>query len=222
MEILKKVNRKIKSLSLKKIRFSDLQERKKVYLYAGDIPPMKEYSEYIGLSLKQWNKNHIKHDVLKKYPLKDNSIDRYQSESVFEHICYEQLPGVINEIYRVLKKGGLFRLCLPDYNCDIVYERSQKNEKGEIVFDPLGGGDLVDGKVINGGHVWFPTYKKVKELLEKTDFKNITFLHYYEEKGKGITNKIDYSKGFVKRTPDNDNRVKDPYRPLTLVVDCLK
>ncbi len=158
MKILEKIKSKLKSLFLKKAKFSDLRKSKKVYLYAGDVPAMKEYSEYIGLSLTQWNGNHIKHDVLKKYPIKDNSIDRYQSEDVFEHINYEQLTGVINEIYRTLKEGGLFRLSLPDYNCDILYERSQKNENGNIVFDFFGGGDYIDGKVINGGHVWFPTY----------------------------------------------------------------
>ena len=222
MEILKKVKWKLKRLFIKKVEFSDLRKKKKVLLYAGDVPSMEEYSKSIGLSLTQWNKNHIKHDVLNKYPLNDNSIDIYQSEDVFEHINYEQLPVVINEIFRILKKDGLFRLSLPDYNCDILYERSQKNENGEIVFDSFGGGEFADGKVINGGHVWFPTYINVKELLEKTDFKNITFLHYYDEMGKGITNKIDYSKGFVMRTPDNDDRVKNPYRPMSLVVDCLK
>jgi predicted SAM-dependent methyltransferase len=222
MKLLKKIQIKLNSLSLKKIKFSDLPQITKVYLYAGDVPPMKEYREYIGLSLKQWNKNHIKHDVLKKYPIADNSIERYQSEDVFEHIEYEELPRVINEIFRVLKTGGLFRLSLPDYNCDILHERSQKDENGEIIFDSLGGGKFVDGKVINGGHVWFPTYIKVKELLEKTEFKNFTFLHYYQEMGKGITNTIDYSQGFVMRTPDNDDRVKNPYRPLSLVVDCIK
>lgn len=77
-------------------------------------------------------------------------------------------------------------------------------------------------KFLNGGHLWFPTYVKVKELLEKTDFIHYTFLHYYDENGTGITNKIDYSKGFVRRTPDNDDRVKDPYRPMSIVVDCIK
>lgn len=199
-----------------------MSKREKIFLYAGDVPEMQQYNQYVGLSLTQSNKNHIKHNVIEKYPLKDNSIDRYQSEDVFEHINYEQLPEVINEIYRVLKKDGFFRLCLPDYGCDLIYERSQKNEKGEVIFDPVGGGKFVGGKVINGGHVWFPTYKNVRELLEKTNFKNITFLHYYDENKKGTTNKIDYSKGFVKRTPDNDDRVKNPYRPLSLVVDCIK
>jgi len=222
VQTLKKIKSKLNNWSFYKIRFSDLENKKKVHLYAGDIPPRKEYNEYIGLSLKQWNKNHIKHDVLKKYPLNDNSVDRYQSEDVFEHINYEQLPGVINEIYRVLKKDGLFRLSLPDYKCDILYKRSKKNEKGEVVFDSHGGGDFVDGKVLNGGHLWFPTYENVKNLLERTAFNNIKFRHYYDEYGNGITNKIDYSKGFVMRTPDHDDRVKNPYRPLSLVIDCFK
>lgn len=222
MDILNKIKKKLNNLTLKKAKFSDLNKGEKIYLYAGDVPKMKEYREYIGLSLNQSNKNHIKHDVLKKYPLQDNTVNRYQSEDVFEHINYEQLHLAINEIYRVLKKGGLFRLSLPDYKCDILNDRTTKNEKGELVFDPYGGGTFVDGKVLNGGHLWFPTYSTVKELLEKTNFKNYTFLHYYDEEGKGITNKIDYSKGFVMRTPDNDDRVKNPYRPMSIVVDCIK
>ncbi len=222
MKTLKKVKSRIENLFMKKVEFSDLINKEKVYLYAGDVPLMKEYNEYIGLSLTQWNKNHLKQDILKKYPIEDNSVDRYQAEDVFEHINLEQLPEVINEIYRILKKGGLFRLSLPDYNCDLFYERSQKNENGKIIFDSFGGGKFIDGKVVNGGHLWFPTYLQVKELIEKTNFKNFTFLHYYNESGESITNEIDYSKGFIIRTPDHDDRVKNPYRAMSLVVDCVK
>lgn len=222
MRYLEKATNRLSNLFSRKAEFSDLIKRENIYLYAGDIPPMVEYSGYIGLSLTQHNKNHIKHNVLDKYPLKDNSVDRYQSEDVFEHIDYDQLHVAINEIYRILKKGGLFRLSLPDYKCDLLYERTLKNDKGELLFDPLGGGKFIDGKVINGGHLWFPTYNKIKVLLDKTHFTNYTFLHYYDENGIGVTNKIDYSKGYVMRTPDNDDRVKHPYRPMSMIVDCIK
>ena len=33
---------------------------------------------------------------------------------------------------------------------------------------------------------------------------------------------IDYSLGYIKRTPDNDKRVKKPRRPMSIVVDCYK
>jgi hypothetical protein len=103
-----------------------------------------------------------------------------------------------------------------------LHNRTQKSETGDLLFDPGGGGDFVNGKVVNGGHVWFPEYNTVKELLEKTPFKDIAFYHYYDESGKDVTHPIDYSMGHIMRTPDHDERVKDPYRPMSIVVDCKK
>jgi len=158
--------------------------------------------------------------------LYDNSVDIYQSEDVFEHIEYNELCNVINEIYRVLKPEGLFRFSMPDYRCDVLYNRSEKNEKNEIIFDPNGGGnyDYENKKVINGGHLWFPRYESVKSLLDKTKFEKnkINFLHYYDENNNPITKIIEYSKGYIHRTPDHDNRVSNPYRPMSIVVDCYK
>jgi predicted SAM-dependent methyltransferase len=176
-----------------KISFNDLKAKEAICLYAGDVPQNNFYNKFVGLSLSQANSQHIKHNVTKKLPLEDSCVDIYQSEDVFEHIELEKLPLVIDEIYRVLKLGGTFRLSLPDYQCDILHNRTQKNEKGELLFDPDGGGDFINGKVVNGGHVWFPQYKLVKELLEKTHFKDIKFYHYYDESGRSVTEPFDYS-----------------------------
>ncbi len=204
------------------MNFNDLKTKEAIYLYAGDVPQNGLYKKFVGLSLSQANAQHINHDVTKKLPLASSCVDIYQSEDVFEHIEQEKLPLIIDEIYRVLKPGGIFRLSLPDYQCDILYNRTQKSEEGEFLFDPAGGGDFIDGKVVNGGHVWFPKYITIKELLEKTAFKDIQFYHYYDETGKGITKPIDYTIGHVMRTPDHDERVKNPYRPMSIVVDCIK
>ena len=132
-------------------------------------------------------------------------------EDVFEHIKLDELPAVINEIHRVLKPGKTFRLSLPDYRCDILEERSIKNDNGEIIRDTY----VPD-------HLWFPKYETVKELLSKTNFNNIKFYHYYDENGNSVTDKIDYTLGPIKRTPDYDDRVKEPYRAMSIVVDCIK
>ena len=205
-----------------KIGFKDLKKKETIYLYAGDVPQNGLYDKFVGLSLCQQNSRHIKHDITEKLPLENACVDIYQAEDVFEHIETEKLADIIDEIFRVLKPGGIFRLSLPDYQCDILRNRTLKNEKGELLFDPVGGGDLMDGKVVNGGHVWFPRYRTVKKLLEKSPFEDIRFYHYYDEAGKGITKPIDYAIGHIMRTPDHDERVKNPYRPLSIVVDCVK
>ena len=216
------IYKKIRNRLVKSITFEDLMRMDKRYLYAGDVPDMDEYKHFIGLSLLQGNDRQIKHDVTKALPLPDNSIDGYQSEDVFEHIEMNELPAVIDEIYRVLKPGASFRLALPDYRCDLLHNRTLRNSEGVILFDPEGGGKYIDGKVIRGGHVWFPTYELVKGVLDKTQFKNVIFYHYYDQDGQGVTKSIDYSKGYVMRTPDHDNRVSNPYRPMSIVVDCVK
>jgi SAM-dependent methyltransferase len=225
------------------MKFQDIKNSKTLYLYAGDlkkwncISPAKRFAltnkKWIGLTLPKYGKesgtqddNHILFDILTKMPLDDNTVDIYQSEDVHEHIEYDLLTEQINDIYRCLKKGGLFRLSVPDYNCDILYNRTEKDKYGKLLFDKSGGGyyDEKEKKVMGNGHVWFPNYENVKTLLESTHFSNdkINYLHYYDENKNPITNNIDYSLGYVKRTPDNDERVKTPYRPMSIVVDCYK
>ena len=210
------------NLVSRKANFQDVSRNEHIFLYAGDIPNDPKYDRYIGISITQADTRHILHDVTEALPLPDGCVDVYQSEDVFEHIDPLKLPSVINEIHRVLKPGGLFRLSLPDYRCSVVLERSVRDEHGNLVFDPGGGGDYVDGKVINGGHLWFPKYETVREILESTHFTKITFHHYYDQQGNGVTHQIDYSLGHVMRTPDHDERMQNPYRPLSIVVDCRK
>tara|TARA_B100001250_G_C19726900_1_gene756528 strand:- start:509 stop:1147 length:639 start_codon:yes stop_codon:yes gene_type:complete len=212
------------------MEFNKIINNNNIYLYAGTYDKLLRDKlcniPFIGLQLEPSNEYNIQHNVLNKMDLYDNSVDIYQSEDVFEHIEYNELCNVINEIYRVLKPEGLFRFSIPDYRCDILYNRCIKTENNEIIFDPNGGGsyDYNNNKVINGGHVWFPRYESVKSLLDKTNFEQnkINFLHYYDENNNSVTKIIDYSKGYIHRTPDFDNRVNNPYRPMSIVVDCYK
>jgi len=181
--------------------------------------------KFACLSLNKNNSTHILHDLINPIPLPDNSVDVYQSEDVFEHLPLNQLPAIINEIYRVLKPGGFLRLSMPDYRCDILKNRSLKDVNGNIIFDPLGGGQFVNGQVINGGHLWFPTFETTTDLINQTNFFNygtVNFLHYYNSQNQSITKPINYSVCYVRRTPDHDGRVQNPYRVMSIVVDLVK
>jgi ubiquinone/menaquinone biosynthesis C-methylase UbiE len=191
-----------------------------VKLYAGDIPELNQYDGWIGLSITKSDHRHILHDISNPFPIPDNSVDAFQSEDVLEQIQYDRLGSIINEIYRVLKPGALFRLSVPDYGCDVLKVRSTKDAQGNIIFDPGGGGTPE-----NPGHVWFPRINNLMTLLDKTAFAmygTINYLHYWNIDNSFITKPIDYSKGYVQRTPDIDMRVQKPYRPMSMVVDLTK
>ncbi|MFZ3403608.1 methyltransferase domain-containing protein [Aeromonas salmonicida] len=194
---------------------------KGIRLYAGDIPGNGRYTGLIGLSLNQENDTHIPCDLTTPpYPFDDNTVDFFQSEDVFEHIPYTALPAVFDEIFRILRPGALFRLSLPDYYCDVLYKRSVYDFNGNIVFDPLGGGTFEEP-----GHVWFPTFESVSKLISSSRFEkygHVHYLHYYVDREQFVVKPIDYSMGYIQRTPDNDPRVSSPYRPMSLVVDLYK
>ena len=202
------------------ITWKQIRELESIKLYAGDLLNHLGYPDFIGLSITKIDDKHILQDATKPIPLKDNTVDIFVSEDVFEHIQYNKLPSIISEIYRILKPGGLFRWATPDYGCDILQNRTEKDGKGQLIFDPVGGGSLAAP-----GHTWFPRIESVKQLLSKSIFYTdgkIEYLHYYEMDGSPIMREIDHSIAPIKRTPDFDDRVKDPRRPMSLVVDLFK
>jgi hypothetical protein len=204
--------------------FRDLRSQPAIHLYAGEIPDLSVYRSrpLTGLSIDKADDFHVLHDVTSRHDLDDDSVDSYQSEDVFEHIAYDRLIDVVQEVYRILKPGGLFRLSMPDYRCDILRERSVYDVRGQLVFDPGGGGSLDRTGVRGGGHVWFPVRETVERLVRAVPFRTVSFLHWYGEDMVGHCLPIDYRLGYVQRTPDNDPRVAHPRRPLSIVVDCVK
>jgi predicted O-methyltransferase YrrM len=198
-----------------------------IRLYAGSLSKQAKKDGWIGLAFHKSDQWHIKHDLTTPFPIGDGIIDCFQAEDVLEHIEPADLLAVtFPEIYRVMKPGGFIRISLPDYRCDYLIDRCWKNEKGEIYYDPLGGGkwDAKLKRVTPGGHVWFPTYERLRSLIELSPLRHCKadWLHYYDTTGEAVIKEIDYSKGYVMRTPDHDRRVQEPRRPLSIVVDLYK
>jgi|GEM_PF-749684 predicted O-methyltransferase YrrM len=198
-----------------------------VRLYAGSLSKQAKKDGWIGLAFHRSDAQHIKQDLTKPFPIPDQVVDYFQSEDVFEHIEPSELLAVtFPEIYRVMKPGGFIRISMPDYRCDYLIDRCWKDENGKPYYDPQGGGkwDAHRQKVTPGGHVWLPTYEKLRALIELSPLGKCQahWLHYYDTNGQAVMNEIDYSKGYIMRTPDHDNRVKNPRRPLSIVLDLYK
>jgi predicted SAM-dependent methyltransferase len=67
-------------------------------------------------------------DLRNPLPFPDESVSEIYSSHVLEHFLYPyQMVGILNECYRVLKKGGIFSVCVP--NARIYIEAYLNKEK---------------------------------------------------------------------------------------------
>jgi predicted SAM-dependent methyltransferase len=56
----------------------------------------------------------IRWNLLEPLPIPENSVDRVYCSHVLEHFFYPDLIKLINEVQRILKKGGSFSVCVPN------------------------------------------------------------------------------------------------------------
>jgi len=168
--------------------FEKLEEKKINLGGSEDCHPKKHYEGYVSLDLATEMNYGISHDLRKPLPIEDEQVDTILSEHFFEHIPYKDGLKLVNECYRVLKKGGNMRIAVPDYG-------SPKNKKAGLKkHDPR-----------HGDHVEFPTYTWANKMMKESNVENYQISNYWD--GKFFKYKqIDYSKGWVKRTRENDCR----------------
>lgn len=63
---------------------------------------------------------HVRYvNLLKPLPFADNSVDAVYASHVWEHLYYRDSKRVTKELVRILKPGGILRLCVPnvEYCC---------------------------------------------------------------------------------------------------------
>ncbi|MGB6247973.1 MAG: methyltransferase domain-containing protein [Terriglobales bacterium] len=212
---------------------TDLQNA--LYLYFGNLSPREpQYQSglFRGLALHPESERDIHHDARDPLPFSDGSVKAVQSQDVFEHLEYEQVASVLDEIFRCLTSSGIFRLSLPDYNSPLLKSRSVYDADGNVLFDAAMGGSVV-GKM-NGGmeikfppggeaHLWFPTYANVTALIVSSQIRkssSINFHHAWIDSKRFVCNEFDQSIMPVRRCPPNDMRAGG--KPVSIVVDFIK
>jgi predicted SAM-dependent methyltransferase len=60
------------------------------------------------------NKCDLKWDLREGIPFPDNSVSIIYSSHLFEHIPYNGIVSLLKECHRVLKKDGVFSICVPN------------------------------------------------------------------------------------------------------------
>ena len=66
-------------------------------------------------------------------PFTNESMDLVYSSHNIEHFPFTFAPVYVGEIYRVLKRGGTVRMCIPD--CDVMWEMLRDNDKSKLLYN---------------------------------------------------------------------------------------
>jgi SAM-dependent methyltransferase len=89
--------------------------------------PLLRFFGLIDTSIN-WPPDLILHDIRKKLPFKDNSVDFIYTAHVIEHLKKYECINCLKECYRILKKDGIIRIVTPDLQFFALkyIERDQK------------------------------------------------------------------------------------------------
>ena len=114
-------------------------------------------------------------DIVKGLPLEENSVEGIYCSHVLDHLALIEFRKSLRNIYKLLKKEGIFRAVLPDMK--IYSIKYSKNEITSIEFlKATGLGTLNRNRSLkemlinnfgNSKHLWMWDFQSIeKELLE--------------------------------------------------------
>lgn len=86
--------------------------------------------------IMQRNCEFLLHDVLNGIPYPDNTVSLIYHSDIFEHFSYHEATWFLKECHRVLKKGGLMRVCVPDLNYLLQHYSSQQMQHFDEIQPP--------------------------------------------------------------------------------------
>ena len=129
-------------------------------------------------------------NVLKTLPVGSSQVTGLYCSHVLEHLSYCDLKVALNESYRLLEKGGIFRLVLPDLEYMINKYTAYHNtsvapaisfmketdlgvEKRDKTFI-----DIIKSRYGGSKHLWMWDYKSLSLELKNAGFVEIRRAYY--------------------------------------------
>jgi hypothetical protein len=94
------------------------------------LPGFRSINRKLGLFEMDWDKNIVLHDLTKKFPWSEDSVDQIYSSHTLEHLSRMDGLHFLKESHRVLKEDGVLRIVVPD----LAYTVSQYSQ-GEMRAD---------------------------------------------------------------------------------------
>jgi SAM-dependent methyltransferase len=205
------------------------------YLYFGNLGAHErqfQIPNFVGLALKPAHEREKQHDLTAPLAYADNSIAKIQAQDVLEHLAFDKVCFVLDEIYRVLRPGGVFRLSVPDYRSPVHKRRSVYDWRGRVTGDLLMGAEPYldetsgDARMRFGGdgeaHLWFPRYELITHLVLKSEIRKcgIKFYQGFLDDYTYLAEPVPEEEMFVVRALPHDRRAGG--QPISIIADFVK
>lgn len=143
----------------------------------------------IKMDLHLWEGVNCQHDLLiTPYPFSDETFDKAYMGDVLEHIYIFDVDRVLQEINRILKKGAVFEVTVPDFRwiAERIVMGDWKQQANVAWLNPtedpwrnamsyMFGGfhNIKEYKMSGMGHVNGFDFKDLEKILQKNGFSNI-------------------------------------------------
>lgn len=122
-------------------------------------------------------------DIVRGLPVRDGSVDGVYCSHVLEHLALSDFRVALQNTYKVLRPGGIFRLVLPDLRV-LARQYLQREDDGAALefIQKTGMGREYRGRGIksfliswlgNSQHLWMWDYKSMRNELRKVGFTEV-------------------------------------------------
>ena len=146
-----------------------MTEIRRLHWGCGDVTP----SGWINSDIQKKPGVDISCDILDGLPLDSDSIDYISSQHALQQLKIYDVVDALCELRRVLKPGGVLRLCLPDLDKAIAaYKSGRRDYFWCWDWDTISGNLVTQILDYNYTHTLL-TYEFTEELLCKAGFSDI-------------------------------------------------
>lgn len=167
---------------------------------------------YLHIDIADYEHIDIKSSVDKLNTIDDDTVDEIYASHVLEYYDRNEVESVLNEWKRVLKKDGVLRIAVPNF--ETLIEVYQETDEIEKILGPLyGKWNLTDGSFIYHKTVY--DKKSLTELLERIGFSDIK-LWDWREVFKNNPDYDDHSQAYFPHM-DKENGIH-----VSLNIQCKK
>ncbi|HUF09765.1 MAG TPA: methyltransferase domain-containing protein [Rhodothermales bacterium] len=119
----------------------------------------------------------VHHDLLYGLPFADGAVPNIFTSHFLEHLTRTEAEALMADCYRVLRKGGMIRICVPDLDVAV-----QKISSALVAYRE-GDVRLIVEYVTSSQsdylgpysfHKWMYNFGEMRDLLDEYGFRNIT------------------------------------------------